>query len=227
MRASASGAADFGWLGARAWVICDRNGITERSVMPTPSAAPISPDRLMQFAFGFAPPLISETAIRHGVFAVLAEGAKSLAEVCAETDTSALGLRAVLMRSSAWSCRRRTRRDATGSPPKARLFWCPARRPFTARSFCSPVKPCCRPGDSSMRLPAAGGPKSASTSNRTASLSCCGLSKSSSRFITALPDGWGRNSGWRKPWGRCPCSIWQRAPAYGASLSRSNRRTCG
>jgi hypothetical protein len=61
--------------------------------MPTPSAAPISPERLMQFTFGFAPPLIIETAIRHRVFAVLAEGAKSVAEVCAETSTSARGLR--------------------------------------------------------------------------------------------------------------------------------------
>lgn len=63
--------------------------------MPTPSGAP-SPDRLMQFTFGFAAPLIIETAIRHRVFVVLAEGAKSLEEVCAETSTSARGLRAVL-----------------------------------------------------------------------------------------------------------------------------------
>jgi hypothetical protein len=57
---------------------------------------PITPERLMQFTFGFAPPLIIEAAIRHSVFNVLDQGAKSLEAVCAETNTSPRGLRAIL-----------------------------------------------------------------------------------------------------------------------------------
>jgi hypothetical protein len=46
--------------------------------MATAGTTPITPGRLMQFTFGFAPPLIIEAAIRHGVFNVLDQGAKSL-----------------------------------------------------------------------------------------------------------------------------------------------------
>src|SRR5262249_19458515 len=50
----------------------------------------------MQFTFGFAPPLMIETAIRHGVFDALNKGAKTLDSLCAETGTSRRGLRMVL-----------------------------------------------------------------------------------------------------------------------------------
>jgi ubiquinone/menaquinone biosynthesis C-methylase UbiE len=63
----------------------------------SPSATPqISPERLMQFTFGFAPPLMIEAAIRHGVFDILDKGAKTLDALCAETGTSTRGLRTVL-----------------------------------------------------------------------------------------------------------------------------------
>jgi Dimerisation domain len=60
------------------------------------SAAPITPERLMQLTFGFAPPLIIEAAIRHRVVDLLDEGAKALEKLCAETQTSLRGLRAIL-----------------------------------------------------------------------------------------------------------------------------------
>jgi hypothetical protein len=56
----------------------------------------VSPERLMQFTFGFAPPLMIETAIRYGVFDVLDKGARSLDGLCAETGTSRRGLRMIL-----------------------------------------------------------------------------------------------------------------------------------
>jgi ubiquinone/menaquinone biosynthesis C-methylase UbiE len=46
--------------------------------------------------FGFAPPLIIEVALRHHVFAALAEGAQTLEALCAATRTSPRGLRAIL-----------------------------------------------------------------------------------------------------------------------------------
>jgi len=64
--------------------------------MPTTSATAVRPERLMQFSFGFAPPLIIEAALRHQVFEILAKGASTLEGLCAETHTSARGLRAIL-----------------------------------------------------------------------------------------------------------------------------------
>jgi uncharacterized protein YjiS (DUF1127 family)/ubiquinone/menaquinone biosynthesis C-methylase UbiE len=63
------------------------------SSSPTPQ---VSPDRLMQFSFGFAPPLMIETAIRYGVFDLLDKAAKTLDALCTETHTSRRGLRMVL-----------------------------------------------------------------------------------------------------------------------------------
>jgi 2-polyprenyl-3-methyl-5-hydroxy-6-metoxy-1,4-benzoquinol methylase len=62
-----------------------------------PSVAPqASPERLMQFTFGFAPPLLIETAIRCGIFDILDKGPKSLDALCVKTGTSPRGLRMVL-----------------------------------------------------------------------------------------------------------------------------------
>jgi hypothetical protein len=61
------------------------------------SAKPqVSPERLMHFTFGFAPPLMIETAIRYGIFDRLDKSAKTLDVLCAETGTSPRGLGMVL-----------------------------------------------------------------------------------------------------------------------------------
>jgi SAM-dependent methyltransferase len=57
---------------------------------------PVTPERIRQFAFGFAPTLILETAVRHGIFDALNEEPKTLERVRKETNTSARGLRAVM-----------------------------------------------------------------------------------------------------------------------------------
>ena len=62
-----------------------------------PSAAPNpTPERLMQFVFGFAPPMIIETALRLGVFDVLERGEKTAGELATETRAAKRGLRIVL-----------------------------------------------------------------------------------------------------------------------------------
>jgi len=67
------------------------------AAFPTSPASPeLSPQRLMQFTFGFAPPLIIEVAIRLKIFDVLDEGATTLEQLCRETHASNRGLRAVL-----------------------------------------------------------------------------------------------------------------------------------
>jgi ubiquinone/menaquinone biosynthesis C-methylase UbiE len=65
-------------------------------IMPTPASAPMTPERIFQLAWGFAPPLILEAAIRHRVFDVLDEGPKTLQEIQTATGASERGLRAIV-----------------------------------------------------------------------------------------------------------------------------------
>lgn len=60
-----------------------------------PSHSP-TPQRLMQFAFGYAPTLILEAAIHHRVFDVLDARAQTLEQVAASTGASRRGLRAIM-----------------------------------------------------------------------------------------------------------------------------------
>jgi 2-polyprenyl-3-methyl-5-hydroxy-6-metoxy-1,4-benzoquinol methylase len=64
--------------------------------MLSSAAQQVSPERLMQFTFGFAAPLLIETAIRYGIFDILDKRAESLERLCAETGTSPRGLRMLL-----------------------------------------------------------------------------------------------------------------------------------
>lgn len=58
--------------------------------------APVTPERIMQLAWGFAPTLILEAALKHGVFDLLDSAPKTAEQVAAETGASARGLRAVM-----------------------------------------------------------------------------------------------------------------------------------
>jgi ubiquinone/menaquinone biosynthesis C-methylase UbiE len=64
--------------------------------MTTSVVAPVTPERIMQFAWGYVPPLVLEAAIRHRVFDVLDSGSKTLSEVHKETGASERGLSAVM-----------------------------------------------------------------------------------------------------------------------------------
>ena len=56
----------------------------------------VTPERLMQFGFSYAPPLIIGAAVSNKVFDTLAGGPKSVDEVSRETGASARGLRAIM-----------------------------------------------------------------------------------------------------------------------------------
>ena len=60
------------------------------------SGAPVTPERIMQLAWGFVPPLVLEAAINHRVFDVLDSGPKTLSEVQKETGASERGLGAIM-----------------------------------------------------------------------------------------------------------------------------------
>ena len=58
--------------------------------------AQVSPERIMQMAWGYVPPLILEAAIRHRIFDVLDAGPKDIWEVEKATGASTRGLTAVM-----------------------------------------------------------------------------------------------------------------------------------
>ena len=64
--------------------------------MATQGTAPVSPERILQFAWGYAPPLAIEAAIRHRVFDVLDAGPKTISELTQVTGASERGLGALV-----------------------------------------------------------------------------------------------------------------------------------
>jgi len=64
--------------------------------MTKPGSNQVTPERIMQFAWGYVPPLILEAAIRHRVFDVLDDGPKAINDVQKETGASERGLTAIM-----------------------------------------------------------------------------------------------------------------------------------
>jgi ubiquinone/menaquinone biosynthesis C-methylase UbiE len=60
------------------------------------STAPVTPERIMQFAWGYAPTLVLEAAIRNRVFDVLDKGPMTVPEVATATGASVRGLTAIM-----------------------------------------------------------------------------------------------------------------------------------
>lgn len=59
------------------------------------SSAQVTPERIMQFAWGFAPPLILEAAIRHQVFDQLDAGPMTIQQLSDATGASVRGLKSI------------------------------------------------------------------------------------------------------------------------------------
>src|ERR1700727_2686484 len=64
--------------------------------MATATPAQVTPERIMQFAWGYVPPLVLEAAIRHHVFDTLDAGPKTVSEVAQSTGASERGLTAIM-----------------------------------------------------------------------------------------------------------------------------------
>jgi 3-hydroxy-5-methyl-1-naphthoate 3-O-methyltransferase len=62
----------------------------------TTTAPPVTPERILQFAWGYVPPLVLEAAVQNRVFDVLDSGPRSLSQVAQETGASERGLAAVM-----------------------------------------------------------------------------------------------------------------------------------
>jgi 3-hydroxy-5-methyl-1-naphthoate 3-O-methyltransferase len=64
--------------------------------MKTPEKDQVTPERLMQFGFAYAPPLVIGAAVSNKVFDTLANAPKSAEEVSKTTGSSIRGLRAIM-----------------------------------------------------------------------------------------------------------------------------------
>jgi 3-hydroxy-5-methyl-1-naphthoate 3-O-methyltransferase len=64
--------------------------------MSTPVTAAVTPERIIQLAWGYVPPLVLEAAIHHRIFDLLDGGAKTVSEIQKETGASERGLSAVM-----------------------------------------------------------------------------------------------------------------------------------
>ena len=64
--------------------------------MATSNQPPVTPERLMQFGFAFAPPLVIGAAVKNKVFESLLGGAKTVEQVRSKTGASVRGLRAIM-----------------------------------------------------------------------------------------------------------------------------------
>jgi SAM-dependent methyltransferase len=62
----------------------------------TSTTSPVTPERIMEFAWGYVPPLVLEAAIRHGVFDSLDGGPKTVREIHKQTGASERGLTAIM-----------------------------------------------------------------------------------------------------------------------------------
>lgn len=68
----------------------------QNKIMEPQMQSQVTPERIMQFAFSYAPPLIIEAALHHRVFDVLNNASKTVEQVSEETGASARGLRAIM-----------------------------------------------------------------------------------------------------------------------------------
>jgi hypothetical protein len=72
--------------------------------MRKPETKKLTPERLQQFGFAYAPPLIISAAVNNKVFDTLQRGPKTLEQVTKETGGSPEACAQSWMRWLAWNC---------------------------------------------------------------------------------------------------------------------------
>ena len=87
----------------------------------------ITPERIAQLAWGYAPPLILEAAIRNGIFEYLEHGAKTAEEVAAHTGASPRGIRAILNALTGFQLLSKDGEGRFGLTPESSTFLVPGR----------------------------------------------------------------------------------------------------
>src|SRR5216117_373061 len=82
----------------------------------------VTPERLMQFGFAYAPPLIIGAAVSNNVFDSLATGAKTVAQLSKETGASARGLRAIMNALVGLELLKKDRQEKYSLTPESATF---------------------------------------------------------------------------------------------------------
>ena len=82
----------------------------------------VTPERLMQFGFAYAPPLIIGAAASNKVFDTLASGPKTVDEVSRESGSSARGLRAIMNALVGLELLRKDRQGKYSLTPESEAF---------------------------------------------------------------------------------------------------------
>src|ERR1700694_6044305 len=68
----------------------------QTSTSQSPKQPQVTPERLMQFAFGYAPPIMIGTAAELGVFDALEAGPKTVSDLAKATGASERGLKMLM-----------------------------------------------------------------------------------------------------------------------------------
>jgi SAM-dependent methyltransferase len=61
-----------------------------------PAKKKLTPDRIMQFAWGYAPTLAIEAAVKHGIFDLLDKSSQTVVQIASKTGTSERGVTAIV-----------------------------------------------------------------------------------------------------------------------------------
>jgi len=111
-----------------------------RSSMKRPKKDQVTPERLMQFGFAYAPPLIIGAAVSNKVFDSLASGAKTVAQLSKETGAPARGLRAIMNALVGLELLKKDRREKYSLTPESTAFLL-SDRPSTQAGFFGTILP--------------------------------------------------------------------------------------
>jgi ubiquinone/menaquinone biosynthesis C-methylase UbiE len=95
---------------------------------------PPSPERIMQFAWGYAPTLVIEAAIRHGIFDLLNERSLTAVQLASRTGASQRGVSAILNVLVSLNLLKR-KGNRFGLSPESAAFLVSSKSPFYGTFF--------------------------------------------------------------------------------------------
>src|SRR6266403_1859640 len=111
-----------------------------RSSMKRSKKDQVTPERLMQFGFAYAPPLIIGAAVSNRVFDSLASGAKTVVQLSKKTGAPARGLRAIMNALVGLELLKKDRQEKYSLTPESTAFLL-SDKPSTQAGFFGTILP--------------------------------------------------------------------------------------
>jgi ubiquinone/menaquinone biosynthesis C-methylase UbiE len=111
-----------------------------RSSMKRSKKDQVTPERLMQFGFAYAPPLIIGAAVSNKVFDSLASGAKTVAQLSKDTGAPTRGLRAIMNALVGLELLKKDRQEKYSLTPESATFLL-SDKPGTQAGFFATILP--------------------------------------------------------------------------------------